>query len=213
MQNLQPNIQKNGKPWKDETGVEIPFNRISKVEQTKEMFSGRLYKSAMKINDALKQFMTLFSMANDEVSSAIDQENMLFNKKFKPTKGNFTWFNFDRSIKIEVNVNETVKFDEAKIASARELFDSFIDKNVQGTDDIVRQLINSAFANSNGGLDAKKVLSLLKYRTKIKDKQFQSALDLIQDSISRPSSKRYFRVWVKNEEGQYQNIELNFSSI
>ncbi len=213
MQNLQPNIQKTGKPWRDETGIEIPFNRISKVEQTKEMFSGRLYKSAMKINDSLKQFMTLISVANDEVNSAIDMENMIFNKKFKPTKGNFTWFNFDRSIKIEVTINATVKFDEAKIAAARELFDSFIDKNVQGTDDIVRQLINSAFANSNGGLDAKKVLSLLKYRTKIKDKQFQAALDLIQDSISRPSSKKYFRVWVKNEDGAYQNIELNFSSI
>lgn len=209
----QPNVQKNGKPWKDETGVEIPFNRISKVESIKELYAGRIYRVASRVHSDLQQLMNMITVANDEVSAAIAVENKLLNKTIKTGKGNFTWFNFDRSIKIEVNVNEAVKFDEAKIAAARELFDSFIDHNVQGTDDIVRQLINSAFANSNGGLDAKKVLSLLKYRTKIKDKQFQSALDLIQDSISRPSSKRYFRVWVKNEEGAYENIELNFSSI
>jgi hypothetical protein len=207
------NIQKNGTPWKDESGTEIPFNRISKVEVAKELYAGKIYKTALKVNDSLKQFMALICLANDEVNQAIDKENALLNKKIKATKGNFTWFNFDRSIKIEVNVNETIRFDEAKIAAARELFDSFIEKNVQGTTDIVRQLINTAFANTRGGLDSKKVLSLLKYRTKIKDKCFQSALDLIQDSISRPSSKRYFRVWVKGEDGQYENIELNFSSI
>lgn len=209
----QPNIQKNGHSWIDEVGLEIPFNRLNKVEITKEMYAGKIYKEACKINKSLQAFMAMIAFANEEVNKAIDKENQALNKKCKQTKGNFTWFNFDRSIKIEVNVNETVKFDEAKIATARELFDSFIDKNVQGTDDIVRQLINTAFANTRGGLDSKKVLSLLKYRTKIKDKQFQAALDLIQDSISRPSSKRYFRVWVKNEEGAYENIELNFSSI
>lgn len=210
---MKPNIQKNGAAWTDETGVSIPFNRISKPELMKERQADKIYKAATKVNEQLKAFMNLITVANEEVINAISQENMAMNKAVKASKGNFSWFNFDRSLKIEVNVNELVKFDEAKIAAARELFDKFIERNVQGTDDIVRQLINSAFTNTRGGLDSKRVLGLLKYRTKIKDKQFQTALDLIQDSISRPSSKRYFRVWVKNEEGAYENIELNFSSI
>lgn len=210
---MQPNIQKNGRPWTDESGIQIPFNRISKPEITKELYAGKLYKAGIKINHLLKEFMALISQAVDEVNAAIDRENKLLNKKYKPTKGNFTWFNFDRSIKIEVAIQESIRFDEAKIAAARELFDKFIERNVQGTDDVVRQLINTAFANTKGGLDAKRVLSLLKFRTKIKDRQFLTALDLIEDSISRPSSKRYFRVWVKNEAGAYENIELNFSSI
>jgi hypothetical protein len=209
----QPNVQKNGKAWIDESGNTIPFNRISKVEATKEFHAGKILKAASKINSDLVTLLGLISGANDEVNKAIDKERSLNNRAYKPTKGNFTWFNFDRSIKVEVNINETIKFDESKIASAREIFDSFIEKNVKGTDDIIRQLINSAFTNTRGGLDPKKVLSLLKYRSKIKDKQFQSALDLIEDSISRPSSKRYFRIWVKNDIGAYENIELNFSSI
>lgn len=210
---LKPITQKAGQAWTDETGVSVPFNRISGVEIVKEQYSAKLLKEAITINSRLQSFMEMITDANEKLNSVIDAENKKLDKKVKPTKGNFTWFNFDRSIKVEVSIQESIKFDDAKIASAREKFDAFIERNVQGTDDIVRQLINSAFANTRGGLDPKKVLSLLKFRSKIKDKGFQTALDLIEESISRPTSKRYFRVWCKGEDGQYQNIDLNFSSI
>ena len=210
---LKANVQKAGAAWTDESGVTIPFNRISKAEAVKERHAGILLKAAVKANEGLKAIMEMIQKANDEVSVALAAETTKAGKTIKPSKGNFTWFNFDRSIKIEVSVNETIKFDEARIAAARDLFDRFITKNVQGTDDIVRQLINSAFANTKGGLDSKKVMSLLKYRTKIKDSLFHEALDHIEASISRPSSKRYFNIWAKDETGAYKNIQLNFSSI
>ncbi|MES1223351.1 MAG: DUF3164 family protein, partial [Bacteroidota bacterium] len=179
----------------------------------KELHSGKILKEALKINGYLNSLNAMINAANVDINKTIDLENKASGKTLKPTKGNFTWYNFDKSVKVEVSINETIKFDESKIASAREKLDAFITKNVQGTDDIVRQLINSAFANTKGGLDSKKVMSLLKYRSKIKDKGFQAALDLIEDSITRPSSKRYFRVWAKDESNQYKNIDLNFSSI
>lgn len=208
-----PNFQKKNKAWSDESGIEIPANRVSKVEKVKEEQSEKVYKQAVKAEKVLAELFDLIATANETVCHEINAENKLLNKSIKPTKGNHTWYNFDRTLKIECAIQEGIRFDEAKISAARELFDKFIERNVQGTDEIVRQLINSAFANTKGGLDSKKVLSLLKFRSKIKDKQFLSALDLIQDSISRPNSKRYYRVWVKNEEGEYKNIDLNFSSL
>ena len=71
----------------------------------------------------------------------------------------------------------------------------------------------SAFATEKGKLDAKKVMGLLKFRSKEKNKNFQKALDLLEDSIRRPQSKQYFHVAVRNEEGGYDNIDLNFSSV
>lgn len=208
----QPTFQ-TGATWCDESGIEIPANRISQAEKEREKQAQRVFKEAMKTHNQLKQFAQLIQQANDAVNVANAKENKALGKAIKAGKGNFTWYNFDRSLKIEVNINELIRFDEAKIAAARELFDKFIERNVAGTDNIVRQLINSAFANTKGGLDSKKVLSLLKYRSKIKDKDFHNALDLIEDSISRPDSRRYFRVWQKNEQGMYDNIDLNFSSI
>lgn len=211
--NLTPVFQKIGKPWKDETGVAVPSNRVSKLEVTKERLAEKITRAAVKVNDQLNALHSLLTDCVRQINEAIDEDAKKNDRALKPSKGNYTWYNFDRTVKIEVDVHETIQFDNAKIAAARDKFDRFIEKNVQGTDDIIRQLINSAFVNTRGGLDSKKVLSLLKYRTRIKDKLFQDALNLIEESISRPSSKRYFRVWIKDEAGQYKNVNLNFNSI
>ena len=205
---LNYQIQKPKSAWTDETGITIPFDRLSKLERTKERLSGKILKNAFKINTSLIAFKEEIDEALKAIHVILAEDNKLAN-----SKGNFTWYNFDRSIKIEVNVNETIRFDEALIASARECLDTFLRKNVKGTDELVRELINSAFQNTKGGLDSKRVLSLMKFRLRIKDADFQKALNLIEQSISRPSSKKYFRVWAKDGDDQYQNIDLNFSSI
>lgn len=207
---LKTNIQKStAASWTDEQGIAIPFNRLSAHEKNREKIVGRLLTDALKINKQLGSFKNI---ALQNVSEL--REELIKDKKAsKLTKGNVTFYNFDRSIKIEINVNETIQFDESLIAAAREKLDSFISKNVAGTDEVVRTLINSAFHNTKGGLDSKKVLSLVKYRTKIKAADFQKALDLIEQSISRPSSRQYMRVWGRDEKGGYQNVDLNFSSI
>jgi Protein of unknown function (DUF3164) len=210
---IKANTQKTGSPWTDESGITVPYNRISKLENVKEAQSSKLFKEALKVSEGLKKLRALVEDACLKVTNQLYLETVGQGKGFKDSKGNFTWFNFDRSIKIEVNINEAIKFDEARIAAARELFDKFIADNVQGTDDIVRQLINSAFANTKGGLDSKKVMSLLKFRSKIKDVAFHQALDHIEASISRPSSKRYFCIWAKDENGAYEKIDLNFSKL
>lgn len=203
----------NSNVWIDESGIEIPVNRISKTENLREKQSKKIFESALKLNKQLNDFGAMIQSATQTVLTAQANENKYMGKALRNHKGNFTWYNFDRSVKIEVNINEMIRFDEAKISAARELFDDFIDRNVTGTDDIVRQLINSAFSNTKGGLDSKRVLSLLKYRTRIKDKAFHAALDLIEESISRPDSRKYYRVWQKNDQGHYENIDLNFSSV
>jgi hypothetical protein len=211
MQNktLSYRTQKKGDAWTDEAGMAIPFNRISKSEKVKEATSSSLIKDALGIQSMLFSFKTKIEKAMDDVVNSLIEEKKLP----KNSKGNHTFYNFDKSIKIEVDAKDNLRFDEALIAAARQQLDAFISDNVQGTDDIIRQLINSAFQNTKGGLDSKKVMSLFKYKTKIKDNRFIKALELIEQSISRPSSKKYFRVWAKDADGQYQNIDLNFSSL
>jgi hypothetical protein len=209
MEQLTYRVQKVNTNWQDETGVAIPFNRLSKLEKIKEQVSGMIIRDSLKINKSLTEFKGKIEGYMEQINNELYKDK----KRPKDWKGNFTFYNFDRTLKIEVNINETIRFDDALISSARECLDEFIKKNVTGTDEVVRALINSAFHNTKGGLDAKKVLSLMKYRTKIKAAQFQEALNLIEQSISRDTSKKYFRVWAKDTNGQYQNIDLNFSSI
>ena len=201
------------KIWKDETGIEIPANRITKSEKMREAVTEKLLKNAEKLNMLLSKFKDEFITAADEVYVTILEEN---GAKASDRKGNFIFYNFDRSVKVETDVQERIEFDDAMITVAKQHFDEFLTGNTNGIDDMVRELILDAFSSTRGKLDTRKVMGLVKYRSRIpadKYPQFHAAINAIEKGMSRPSAKRYFRVSQRDGEGKYNAIDLNFSSI
>jgi len=195
--------------WTDEAGVQIPVSRITKLERLMESKSSSIVKKATSLNRQLSEFKLELKRICSEVYAAAMAE-----KGAKTdAKGNYTWFNFDRSIKIEVAINERIDFDDLTIKASKEKFDEFLSENIQGKAEFAKELVTDAFTTSRGRLDTKKIMSLFKYRSKIQDETFQEAITLLEKAIRRPDSRTYFRVWVKDENGKYQNIDLNFSSI
>ena len=195
--------------WKDETGMEIPYNRITPLERMKEKSAQNILVSAVKLNKNLTEFKAMiWKLCDDVFTQAMSQ-----NGTQKATKGNFTWYNFDRSIKIEVSISDRIQFDDLNIKSAKALFDEFLNDSIDPKIEFVKELVNDAFSTSHNNLDPKKVMSLLKYRSKISDPRYQEAIRLIEEGIRRPDSKVYFRIWQKDGEGKYENIDLNLSSI
>jgi len=201
------------KTWIDENGLEIPVGRVTKAEKLRERAADRLLREASKINDKLGSFKDLMSELCDKVWHESMEEAGADPEKHK---GNHTWYNFDRSIKVEVSISERIDFDDVLIAAAKEKFDEFLSSNTSGVDEMIRALIMDAFSTTRGKLDAKKVMSLVRYRSRIdatKYPNFHEAVDKIEQSIRRPDSRKYFRIWQRDEAGEYQNIDLNFSSI
>lgn len=209
---LKVKTQKSSdKLWQDESGTTMPYSRITKVERKKETESAKLLKKALKINTDLEDFKQLVNtVCTDIYERYMESVNL---DPTKPPKGNFTWFNFDRSIKIEVSISEQITFDDLGITACKEKLELFLNNNLESKDAFIKQMVLDAFETSRGKLDAKKVTSLLRYRSKIKAVLFQEALNLLEESIRRPKSKTYFKVSAKDQAGEYQNINLNFSSI
>jgi len=195
--------------WKDESKMEVPYKRISKAERLMEIKSHSLLTEAKGINSGLQDFKNRIKAICEEVYSAF----MLENNVKSNSKGNFTWYNFDRTIKVEVAISEPVKFDDMAIQASKEKLDEFLESAVDSKIDFVKDLIKDAFSTSNGKLDAKRVLGLLRYKSRVTSPLFLEAMDLIEKGIRRPESKTYFRIWEKDTDGKYQAIELNFSNI
>ncbi|HCS21073.1 MAG TPA: hypothetical protein DIW47_11030 [Bacteroidetes bacterium] len=196
--------------WKDETGQAIPVSRTTKGERLRERAAAKLLADSLKAN---KQLQALKELVTDVCQQVYDVSLQETSTEGKNRKGNFTWYNFDRSIKVEVSVSERIEFDDLTIQACKEKLNEFIEQGTKTVDDFMRTLILSAFETSGGRLDAKKVLSLKKYKTRTKEPLYHEAMDLLDQSIRRPESKTYFRIWVKDHEGKYQNVDLNFSSI
>ncbi|MBV7268401.1 DUF3164 family protein [Winogradskyella luteola] len=198
------------KEWIDESGVSIPYNRTTKAERLHERSSARILKSAISLNKKLSEFKNLIRKLSDEAYKVFMKEK---NSKTK-TKGNFTWYNFDRSIKIEVSISEPIRFDDLTIEAAKSKFDEFLDQNIESKNDFVKEMITDAFETQRSGkMDVKQVMNLSRYESKINDPLFSEAVALINQAVRKPKSKTYFRVWQKDEHGEYQNVDLNLSSI
>ena len=195
--------------WKDESGADVPVEYISPGMRLKERSAAQLLMEAKRISKRLDEFKQLMDkICNDVYRKAMEEY------KAKPDgKGNFTWFNFDRSIKIEVSIFDRIDFDDLAIQASKEKLDAFLDENINSKIEFVKNLVTDAFSTSRGKIDSKKIMQLMKYRTKISHPLFQEAINILTDGIRKPGSKTYFRIWERGADNSYQLIDLNFSSI
>lgn len=204
------------KKWIDETGLELPAARILPIEKLREKAADTLLKKAEIVQKRLVAMKGEFEEKCNEVWLDSLRDAGADAEKIAAKKGNHTWYNFDRSIKIERSISERIDFDDALIAAAKEKFDTFLSENTTGTDEVIRILITDAFSTTRGQLDAKKVMSLIRHRQRIdadKYPNIHAVVDLIEQSIRRPDSKMYFRISKRDDSGRYHNVDLNFSSI
>lgn len=210
MKNKVTTFKSTDAEWIDESGTAIPYNRITKAERLMERSSAKILKTALRVNKTLITFKELIRDLSTQAYEAFMEEK----NSNRESKGNFTWYNFNRSIKIEVSINEPIQFDSLTITAAKEKFDAFLDANIESKNAFVKEMVVDAFETQrSGSLDTKRVMNLTRYESKINDALFSEAVKLINESIRRPKSKTYFRVWLRDDAGEYQNIDLNLSSI
>lgn len=199
----------NEKVWTDESGNQVTVSRLSKTELLMERISGSILRNAIRLHNELSTFKASIRKACDEVYNTYYAERNLT----PAGRGNFTFYNFNRTIKIEVSVNDRIEIDELGIITAKQLLDEYISENVSTKHDVIKQLIIDAFSTTRGKIDSKKIVNLIRYRSKINDEKFNRAVELLEQSIRKPESRIYFRIWQREPGGQWQNIDLNFSSI
>ena len=197
------------KIWKDEAGTQIPYARTTKAERLMERSTARILREAKTAHKKLAACKALIAQLTAEAYAAFMAE-----KDAKRGKGNFTMYNFDRSIKVEVNVNEPIVFDDLTITAAKAKFDEFLEANVTASNDFVKQMILEAFETTRGRkLDTKRVMNLIRYRDKVNNALFSEAVGLIEKAIRHPQTKTYYKVYEKAADGSYHHIDLNIASI
>lgn len=211
MKTLTINQQKSTAPyWKDEAGREIPFKRISSYERLAERTTAKIAAKGLKLHTELTEFKQSIRDEALSLYKAFCAEN---NGVIGKGKGSATFFNFDRSIKFEVVVNEAITFDPNTIELAKVKLDELLSDGLGGAKEWVKELVMDAFQTSRGKLDPKKILGLRRHAERINDPRYDEVMKLIDKGIRKPKSKEYFRVWVMGENGQYYDLQLNISAI
>jgi hypothetical protein len=204
---LQKRVRKM-KTYADKDGNQVPSGFIHKIDRDKHAMAERYAKKAQKLSDALKEFKEAFFEEADQLyQRSLDDAKV---KRRDNAKGSYTISTIDKRIKCEVTVNEFMTFND-NISLAQEKLHEYLSTKTNSIDDDLKAIINSAFETSKGRLDVKRIIGLKKLN--IKDELWLAAMSLIDQSYEVRNTKRYGRIWILDEQGEYQNVCLDFASL
>lgn len=195
---------------KDHNGYDIPVGSIKSLDLMKHKVANKLAASFKKEQ---KQLLALKELAFKEADKVYSEQLRTYEFDGKETaamKGNFTFFSYDKSLKIEVQIGQKLEFDD-KINIAKSMIDDYLNELVKGQNSDVVIIINNAFVTSSGKLDHRKILNL--FTLKIKNDKWLKAMEILKDSITSNTTKRYIKVWQRDTQGEYQIINVQFSAL
>lgn len=132
----------------------------------------------------------------------------------KMNKGNFSIKSHDGQFKLEVSKNITFAFDE-RGDQAETLVKEFLQDKIKKNDKVAYELITSLLERDkkSGKFDPRNIHKLYAYETKFQDERFQKAMRLFKEAYTEQKTCQYVRFFQMNDNGKYEAIGLNFSSI
>jgi len=199
---------KKDKKWIDHKGQEVPAKYVDNYTKSKEKVIEKIFAEAEKLNKLLYNFKMGSFIQCDQLYEQMFAINNV--EKRQDAKGNYTLYTFDKSIKIEVSVQDIIDFDD-RIQLAQEKINQFLEMKTAGADQDLSLLVNNAFKTTKGRLDKARVFSL--FSLNITHPIWSEAIELIKKSITTNSTRRYISVSKRDEMGKYNIINLNISSI
>lgn len=127
-------------------------------------------------------------------------------------KGNALLYNYSRDKAVEYSIANFMDFDN-KLEIAKTKIYNCIERWTEGINENVTTLVKAAFDTDKRGLvDTKRILGLT--RLKLKDPEWKEAMEIIRDSITLSTTKKYINFRIREAEDKaFKTVTLNYSSL
>jgi len=212
----KPQKTQSGLAWTAQDGTQVEKKRLFADEIRAEKAAVKLFNMALHIQESLEALII-------EAEERIEHVRQAYLKRKGPdkvdddhTEKGFTFYSFNRDIKIEKIVSVTTGYKEEDVALSKGYFEEylsgFVNIESSGTQ-ILKELVLSAFTTRRGKFDYKKLDQLLEYKEKITNEVFQKAITLLEEAKFNNKPKAYYNIYFRNEEGTYEAINLKLSGV
>lgn len=200
-------MAKEKKVWVNGKGEEVPSSAISAYDKRKDKIALSLAKKAQKVSDDLAKLHADFEESIKNLFVDYLSEKGV---KLDEVKGSFTFYSYDKSIKVEVKNADQITFDDTILVVQAKL-DEFVESISGEMNTDYSVLIRNAFKTRRGQLDKVRLLGLFEYE--INHPLWIEAMEALRKSITTTSSKRYMNISLRKDDGSYQYIPLSFSKV
>lgn len=193
---------------RDARGALIPLKMIKDIDKKRDILVRSLVEGAIRQSVLLAEFKR---QAMTNVEDFVSLSAKKFDVKLGGKKGNITLFSFDGEYKIQRAIADRIYFDE-RLQVAKELIDECIRRWTKDSRAEIMVLIDHAFqVDKEGKLNTERILGLR--RLDIKEEKWRKAMEAISESIQVASTKSYIRMYKRQEDGSYKQINLDVASL
>ncbi len=189
--------------WVNGLGDKIPPKLVNEAEKRRESY-------IQKIGNRMIRAASALEVTKRQVEGIVD-EYIAKLELPEDWKGNLELTSYDGTFKVVVQQNPVLEFTD-QLMTAKARLDALLTKWTDGTRDELKIIVNNAFvARSKGQIDKRAVLALR--QLKIDDPEWKAIMDMIGESVQITMRKQYISAKVRDENGKWKNLDLNWSSI
>jgi len=193
---------------KDALGRLVPEETVKEIDKLRDQTVRRIVALALETAEAVKKFK---AMADTDIAAFTGISAESFGTTLGGVKGNITLRSFDGQYKVCKEIGEFLTYDE-RLQVAKALVDECISAWSDGADAKIRALVMDAFqVNKAGRVNLKRILALR--QLSIDDPTWKRAMDAISESIQVAGSKAYIRVYERQADDSYKQINLDLASL
>ncbi len=190
----------------DAHGREYPAKILDPQIVKRDTIVNRLMGKALRLHDKIET--EKIKMVED-IDKYLTQTAQKYGEEWK---GNAELVSFDGKYKIEIRNRERIEFSE-KLQIAKQKIDECLKRWSEDSNVNLQAVIKEAFqVDKKGEIAKSRILGLRRFN--IKDKQWQQAMDLIDEAIQVTSTKQYIAFYERpSEDKSFQLVSLNFSAL
>lgn len=189
-------------------GSLVPIDRIKEIDLTRDDFVLSVAEQAWQVSAVLNNFKVSLSQ---DIQAFLELSAEKYGADMGGVKGNLSLTSFDGKYKVMRCVADRLEFNE-QLQAAKELVDRCLREWTRDSDSKVQALIEQAFqTDKKGKINTKRILALR--QLKIEDEVWQKAMEAIGDAVTVASTCTYFRVYERDDKGEYRQIQLDFSGV
>lgn len=193
---------------KDAQGRLVPVEMVKEIDKLRNATVNEIVTEAQNVAALVKAYKEK-AMADIEAFVQLSAER--FGASLGGDKGNITLRNFDGSYKVCRDIDERLVFDE-RLQVAKALIDECIVEWSDGARAELRALITDAFqVDKQGRVNTKRILALK--RVNIEHETWKRAMDAIAESVQVAATRAYVRIYERQDDGTYRQINLDLAGM
>lgn len=192
----------------DEKGRLNPVAAIKPIDLLRDETVTDIAAKVLRLNALMTaEKEALFELIYDFLELSANE----YDTKYGGEKGNVGLPSYDGKYKVQIAMSDNIVFDE-RLQIAKNLIDECISEWSAGSATEIMTLVNDAFqVDKEGKVSTYRVLGLRRHD--FDHPKWLKAMAAIADAMQVTSTKKYIRMYERDDKGKYIQIPLDFSKV